>query len=99
MIRIVQHLCINRHCITAVAYDAPDGHIDPEVVKGLAELEKEGQVDPWCGICGSRELFFEDAVTKFQTMAAAKQALAEAEVAQIWTRHLIDQSKRKAGEN
>jgi hypothetical protein len=103
MIRIVQCLCPARHAILAVAYDPADipEHFngDPDGPRaGLKALVEEGitaeAINPWCGICGSREFNYEDAPTKFQTLEEARPALASLEALQKLARSIIGQPGR-----
>jgi hypothetical protein len=85
-IRIIQHLCPSRHCITALAYESPTGEIDPQQVNRLKAMEQENQIDQWCGLCGSRELVYEDMPTIFKTMEESRIKLRQAAEAQAETR-------------
>lgn len=70
-VRIVQLLCPARHCIVGAAYEAAS-EADAAQTQMLAGLIHSGAIKAWCGICGSRELHFEDAATRFATMAEAQ---------------------------
>jgi hypothetical protein len=39
-------------------------------------------MDPYCGICGAREWAYEDASTKFESLAEAMPHLEQSEAAQ-----------------
>ncbi|HTA46405.1 MAG TPA: hypothetical protein VK789_28375 [Bryobacteraceae bacterium] len=82
MVHIVQCLCPQRHCIIALAYEAPTDadynfvEISKDAMKALVdEAVKEGRLNPWCGICHSREWHYEDGVTRFSTVAEAQPEL------------------------
>jgi hypothetical protein len=92
-LRIVQHLCPQRHCITALAYESESGEPDPVMVELVQHMEAEAKINPWCGICKSRNLFFEDEPTRFRTKAEAEPFLREVEEAQAATRRFLDASK------
>jgi hypothetical protein len=92
-VRILQHLCQQRHCIMALAYEATDGQEDPAQVEKLRSMEADFQIDPWCGVCRSRQLSFEDRPTAFQTMDEARGPLREMEAAQAATREFLKASK------
>jgi hypothetical protein len=85
-IRLIQHLCPSRHCVMATAYAAPTGEEDPQQVERLKAMEQELQIDPWCGLCGSKQLFYEDRPTIFKTIEQSRIWLRQAEAAQAATR-------------
>lgn len=97
-VRIVQLLCPSRHCIVAAAYESADGEPDPAMaahMKGMFDAGvKTGALNPWCGICGSRELWHEDMPTRFQTMEEARPVIEEEERKQAATREML-----RAGRN
>lgn len=79
MIRLTQCLCPSRHAIMAVFYDtdAPGPALRDVVTLMIAE----DLINPWCGICHSREFHYEDAATAFGSMeeaTAAAKVLEEA---------------------
>jgi hypothetical protein len=80
-VRILQVLCPTRHCIVATAYESPDGEPNPEFMEqaqaAVAALIETNQINPWCGICHSRDWRYEDERTKFQTMDEAQPHLEE----------------------
>ena len=94
MIRITQWLCSNRHCILACAYDEKDHTFEEMKVLVLAQATKL-QINPWCGLCDSKKLFFEDAATPFKTMEEASGPLREAETANIHSRGIIQAIRGK----
>lgn len=102
-VHLVQCLCPQRHAIMALAWlpgEQVHGAGDivfrssEEACAGLRALIeyfiKDHQIDPWCGICKSREFRYEDGVTKFRTMAKANKALHEQQTNQMLTRALIE---------
>ena len=95
-VRIVQLLCPQRHCIVSTAYESPDGAEIPEMTErvreGFAELVKTG-VNPWCGLCYSRDLRAEDRPTKFATLDEAMPHLMESAKQQAATRRFFKASK------
>lgn len=93
MVRIIQHLCPQRHCITALPYESADGQEIPAHVDLLRSMEAELGLDPWCGICGSRELFFEDRKSIFETMEEARGPLRHLEAEQATMRQFLKASK------
>ena len=80
-VRIVQCLCPERHCIVATAYESETGDAIPEILEGLkdgvAALIAGRGMNPWCGLCHSREWRYEDQATRFQTMEEATPYLRE----------------------
>ena len=96
VIHLIQCLCPNRHAIFAVAYD-PDELADDVALavfqQGVEDWIRRGQINPWCGICHSRELHYEVAQTKWKTMAEAEPEMLKAEAENLQTRALIDQKK------
>lgn len=64
--------------IGAIGFD-PDATTEQQA-KELLKTGLAAIADPWCGICKSRELHFETAPTRFETMTeAAPHLRAEAE--------------------
>ncbi len=95
-LHIVQRLCPARHCIGAVAYlpgdPSPDGFATKEeAIAGLLEAQKAFGIRDRCGICGSTQLFFEDAPTKFDTMEEAMPEFTKQQVANLETRAALDE--------
>jgi thiol-disulfide isomerase/thioredoxin len=80
-VRIVQLLCPQRHCVLATAYESPDGAELPEIGARLdgqfKSLTDRGEMNPWCGLCRSRNLHAEDRATRFETMTEAMPHLEE----------------------
>ena len=79
----MQCLCPSRHCLLAIAYEE-GGDLTPESaskgLKALVEINcQQGLMNPWCGICGSRDLKYEDGVTRYQSIEEAKPHLEETE--------------------
>jgi hypothetical protein len=67
MIHIIQCLCPDRHCIYGMAYDSAD--FKPgEAMIGFREMVQAAfdkkLFNPWCGICGSTVLSYEDCSTR-----------------------------------
>jgi hypothetical protein len=96
MIHIVQCLCPQRHCIMAVAYDDVTTN-GADALEQLEAVMKEAierhMLNPWCGICQSRDFFYEDGVTRFTTMEEARPHLERSGADQIATRAVIDELK------
>jgi hypothetical protein len=95
-VRIVQLLCPQRHCIVATAYQSPDGEVVPEITdvpQGKFAHMVELGVNPWCGICSSRDLQPEDRPTPYATLAEAAPFLRHLADAQAATRAFFRASK------
>jgi DNA-directed RNA polymerase subunit M/transcription elongation factor TFIIS len=89
MIHLVRCLCPARHCLYALAYDA-EVLTDREAI-GQARAQwraatESGQLDPWCGLCGSREIGYESGATRFRTLAEALPELRRIEAENLRTR-------------
>ncbi len=85
-VHITQCLCPDRHCIIAIVWKEPD-HTKDSAEAHLKSLMDEmtnlGVLNPWCGICNSRDLHCEDGITKFQSIKEAMPFLKELEAQQI----------------
>lgn len=89
MIWLVQYLCPARHCIIAAAYDDKEETFE-NVCKLMQERLLDLKADPFCGICGSTVLAFEQAPTKFESITQALPILRIAEQSNLATRALLD---------
>lgn len=100
MIWIIQCLCPERHCIYGIAYD-PEEISHDVVMAGFQQLIedwiKDKAINPWCGICESRDWTYEQRRTKYQTMDEAKTELKRLELENMLSRMQIDE--RKAAKN
>lgn len=69
---LLQYLCPQRHAIMAAAYDDPSdrAHAEARILEWVRTL-----ANPWCGICRSEELRFEEGRTRFVTVDEAEPAL------------------------
>jgi len=92
-IRLIQHLCPERHCIMGLAYVSESGEPEPAQLDRLRAMERELLVDPWCGLCKSRQLVYDDQPTIFKTMEEARVKLREQEEAQVLTREWWNASR------
>lgn len=94
MVHILQLLCPQRHCYTAVAWDdqtldLSSAHLRLEMA--IAELHKAGVPIP-CAICGSTDFRPEDGRTRFETMEEARPHIEAAELAWTIDRELLTRS-------
>lgn len=96
MVRIVQCLCPQRHCIFGFAYDdryKVEGEATDELRAIIRDMIAHRMIDAACGICGSNDFQYEDAATPFATMEEAREPLAKAQAANLATRAAIEWSK------
>ena len=103
IVRIVQLLCPSRHAVLAAAYETPDGAEEPNKAEALRKQFQEFQkppmnLNPWCGICESRELHTEDAATRYATIEEAWPALEETQRRNLATAEYFRQM-RHGGQN
>lgn len=98
MIHIIQCLCPQRHAIYAIAYD-PDFMADDvamaEFREQVTEWIRKGVINPWCGICGSREWAYEQRSTKYKTVSEARPELKMLELENMLSRHIIEMRKEE----
>lgn len=97
MIRLVQLLCSNRHCIIAAAYEtaSPLSKSAEEVRKMIRDRINELKINPWCEICGSSHWHFEDGATKFQNMGEALPVLRAAELENMLAREAVKRQRNQ----
>jgi hypothetical protein len=98
MIHICQYLCPQRHCTIGAAYEPAEVKAE-KIEQDLLNVFKTGLVNPWCGICGSRELHFEHGETRFTTIEEAQGSLRAMEAANMASRMMIDEVKKRARNN
>jgi hypothetical protein len=89
-VRIIQLLCPDRHCIVEMPYQTEDGAEQPDKVARLKEKAAAMNLDPWCGICKSRQLTYLDRPTKFRTMDEAEPFFRQIAAEQLATRRFLD---------
>lgn len=98
MVRIIQLLCPARHCILATAYESTDGAVIPQMEQRLLyhakTMVEAGAMNPWCGLCRSRDWHPEDRPTKYASMDEALPYLQEIEDRNAQTREFF-----RAGKN
>ena len=78
MIRLVQCLCERRHAILAVAYNPEELDSDTAILGFKEEvrvLVERRVIRDVCGLCGSKNWFYEDGATKFRTLEEAAPEL------------------------
>jgi hypothetical protein len=96
MIHLIQCLCPKRHAIFGLAYN-PENMKPEDAMSGLRDLLQiaieKGIINPWCGLCRSREWKYEDAETPYRTMEEAAPHLHDAEQKQRAARLFMDQHR------
>jgi cytidine deaminase len=95
MVKIVQTLCRNRHCIIAATADGPtDESMTVFMQYTIARFVEEKAMNPHCGLCGSpiNEWSYEVGETRFETMEEARPALFKMEQQNLETRALFHAS-------
>lgn len=92
MIHLIQYLCPSRHCIAGIAYN-PTDLPEEDAMAGFRQLVDEAvarhELNPWCGLCGSHELKYEDAITTFRTLEEARPVIEQLQAEQMATRKLF----------
>jgi len=89
VVKLVQMLCPQRHCLLASAYAEGAGNF-LEACEQLEGIIRDAGMNRWCAICGSRDLRFEEGTTSYQTMAEALPHLMANEQRCIDSRRLLD---------
>lgn len=80
-VHITQYLCENRHCIMAATWEEGGGNRQGVEAAILAKLS-EVKANPWCGLCGSTKLHFEDGVSVFGSLKDAMPEMKACEAEQ-----------------
>ena len=90
-IHLIQLLCPARHCVIALPYPSEQARGKERTIALMEEMRRALGINPWCGICGSRELVYEDRATLFETLHEALPLLHELEEEQLRSRGLLDE--------
>ena len=92
MVHICQLMCPERHTIIALAYEEEES-TDEEMMQQVSNLFQEAVnrklINPWCGLCGSKDLKPECGKTAFTNMEEAKPHLKKAEQENLATRKVF----------
>jgi hypothetical protein len=88
---LAQVLCPTRHAICALAYDREETPA-AEIERRLRGAFAPGALNPWCGLCGSRELHIEHGKLFTDDWTVAETALRAGEQAQRATRDFLERS-------
>jgi hypothetical protein len=97
-IYLMQLLCPQRHAIVALAFD-PEAMTENEARQACEKRMAIGDINPWCGICGSRHLRYEAAPTRFETMEKARPELERLERENAAARIFFETQRRSARGN
>ena len=89
MIHLIQYLCPHRHAIAATFYDTGNDTLI-NARRGLRRHLRSIGANPWCGICGSQDLFFEERSTPFTTIEEAAEAARLLEKHNEFTKAILD---------
>jgi hypothetical protein len=90
MVRIVQVLCPERHCLCAALYLSEDGLTKPERAVDLQARMTRVGLEFRCGICKSTDITIEDRATGFETMEEAEPVFRKCEAEQLTSRVFLD---------
>lgn len=90
---LAQLLCPQRHAICALAYDIEQTK-PAEIEERLITVTGPGMLDPWCGLCGSRELHIEHGKLFTDNWDEAMAILRAAEAANLETRQILGEQNR-----
>jgi len=85
---LLQLLCPARHCLCATLYRSTEQRPE-DAEAALRALMTSAGINPWCGICGSRDITAEHAPTPYTDWEAALAAMREEEAKQLATRALL----------
>lgn len=72
-VRLTQLICENGHTLTALAWETDDPKLNADKVRRMIEAHlKNMKANPWCGLCGSTKLRYDDGeLENFKTLAEA----------------------------
>lgn len=85
---ITQCKCPHEHCIVAVAWEGEESEKEQqerEFKDGMQKVFDSRALNPWCGLCLSREFHYSTHRTVWKTVEEAKPHLYESEVRQLAT--------------
>jgi hypothetical protein len=90
---LAQLLCPQRHCILALAYDL-EQTTPAEIEEKLIAATTLKVINPWCGICRSRDLHVEHGKLFTDDWDEAMAMLRANEAAQLATRAILGEHNR-----
>jgi hypothetical protein len=88
MIWITQWLCPQRHCSIGLFWDDAQETKNTVTAQGEA-MYRKGPINRWCGICGSRKLKPEHAVTRFRSLEEGMPEFRRMQRENLATRKII----------
>lgn len=91
-VKLIQVLCPERHCIIAIAYDDTDKDDAAALLDFQGKfhfLVDSGAMNPWCALCGSKDLKFDVGTTGFANLAEAEPILLAHQAAQMQSQMAI----------
>ena len=91
--RVAAHLksLMNRPPEVKIPYPSEQARGKERTIALIEEMRRALGINPWCGICGSWELVYEDRATLFETLHEALPLLYELEEEQLRSRGLLDE--------
>lgn len=93
---LAQLKCQNNHCIIAaarIARDDDDGReLADQVSRQFGQLVSRGVLNPYCGLCQSKEFWVDYGPTAFQTLEEASGPLSELQAKQQLTAEAVRRS-------
>ncbi len=91
MVRLLQLLCRQRHCL--IAMPIPEAVTVEEACEVMRkEIGPGGRIAEHCAICGSKDLFFEIGSTRWRTVEEAMPTLLEHQNSNLVARQKLDLS-------
>lgn len=97
MVYIIQCLCgPSRHCILGLAADdklSDIAKVEADFQAVIDDLKATNGINPWCGICGSRDWHLERARSIFQTIEEATPHIKQIEQENLAARDFFQKSR------
>lgn len=92
MIFITQCQCPHEHCLIAFAWEGEQSEqekAERSLKEQLGQLTAAGVLNPWCGLCKSRDFHYRTHRTIWKTLEEATPHLYEAERRQLETAAIL----------
>lgn len=90
---LAQYLCPKRHALLAIAYDREQS-TPAEAEEQLLVATSGVVLNPWCGLCGSRELHIEHGKLPTDDWDVAMVLLKTVEAANLASRQVLGEQNR-----
>lgn len=94
---IAQLLCPQRHCVlgNAAVYESPEeaDSLRDTIREAFDAAVAAKILNPWCGLCHSRDLHVEIGRTAFATMEEARPHLEAEQAAQLRTAAMLKEGR------